>query len=381
MPRNILLTPGPATTSVRVKQAQVVADICPREIDFGRLQASIGERLVEIVHGQGTHEAVLFAGSGTCAVEACISSLMPPSGRILVMVNGAYGARIREMCRLHLRPDQVVLSEVGFDEVPDIGAIGRMLAADRTITHVVAVHHETTTGVLNPVEALSRTTAALGVTLIVDAMSSYAGIPIDLRESPFDFLISSSNKCLQGMAGISFVIGRSTLLTPPPDHRPRSLYLDLYAQHRGFRDTLQMRFTPPVQVLYALDAALDEYFEETGAERHARYSRCWDTLVHGMQEIGFALAVPDLPQSKLLTTFLSPRHPRFSFAAMHDALLAEGFTIYPGKVGEIDCFRLANIGAIDVPDIVAFLRALRLYLKTQSIDLKSTERTPLVKVS
>ncbi len=368
--RNILLTPGPATTSQRVKQAQVVSDICPREIEFGRLQERVGQRLVEVVHGEGTHRAVLFAGSGTCAVEACISTLVPASGKILVVVNGAYGLRISEMCRIHLRPEQVLIYETAYNELPNLEDIARLLSGDRAITHLVMVHHETTTGILNPMEKLSELTSKFGVKFIVDAMSSYAGIPIDLRNTSIDVLISSSNKCVQGIPGISFVICLDEILIRPADHQPRSLYLDLYAQHQGFRGSLQMRFTPPVQVLYALNTALDEFFEESQAARYARYCYCWEILVSGMRELGFRMAVPDLPQSKLLTTFLIPAHPNFSFNAMHDALLAQGFTIYPGKVEQIECFRIGNIGQIEPKDIEAFLHMLRRYLTEHSIDLQ-----------
>ena len=370
--RNILLTPGPATTSQRVKQAQIVPDICPREIEFGRLQEAISRRLVEVVHGEGTHSAVLFAGSGTCAVEACISSLVPVDGKILVLANGAYGLRILEMCRIHLLPEQVLVYETTYDELPDLDDIEGLLARDRKITHLVVVHHETTTGILNPIEQLSELTSKFGVRIIVDAMSSYAGIAIDLRTTSLDVLISSSNKCIQGMPGVSFAICRNELLVPPPDYRPRSLYLDLYAQYHGFRSNLQMRFTPPVQVLYALNAALDELFEESQAARHMRYTRCWDVLVQGMDELGFRMAVPDLPQSKLLTTFMTPVNQNFSFNAMHDALLAAGFTIYPGKVGQVECFRLANIGQIEPKDIEAFLNMLGRYLTENSIELQQS---------
>ena len=203
-------------------------------------------------------------------------------------------------------------------------------------------------------------------------MSSYAGIAIDLRRTSLDILISSSNKCIQGMPGASFAICRNELLVPPTDYRPRSMYLDLYAQHTCFQSNLQMRFTPPVQVLYALNAALDELFEESQAARYTRYSRCWDVLVQGMDELGFRMAVPDLPQSKLLTTFLTPADQNFSFDAMHDALLAAGFTIYPGKVGEIECFRVANIGQIEPKDIEGFLYMLGRYLTENSIELQQT---------
>ncbi len=368
--RSILLTPGPATTSQRVKQAQIVADICPREIEFGRLQEKIGRRLLEVVQGEDTHGAVVFAGSGTCAVEACISSLVAADGKILVLINGAYGLRISEMCHIHLGQEQVIVHETGYDQLPDLTALAALLTRDRAITHLVAVHHETTTGVLNPIEELSELTRRLGVTFIVDAMSSYAGIPIDLRRTSIDVLISSSNKCIQGMPGISFAICRNELLSPPANYRPRSLYMDLYKQHAGFHSSLQMRFTPPVQVLYALDAALDEFFEESQTKRYMRYCDCWEILTTGMNELGFRMAVPNLPQSKLLTTFLMPPHPNFFFDTMHDALLAEGFTIYPGKVGQIDCFRLANIGQIGPKDIKAFLGVLRQFLIESQIDLR-----------
>lgn len=367
--RNVLLTPGPATTSDRVKQAQIVPDICPREAEFGALQESIRRRLVQVVHGEDTHTAVLFAGSGTAAVEACIGSVVPHYGKILVLINGAYGKRILDMCRIHLRPEQIAVYETAYDALPDPSEVDRMLSDDASITDVALVHHETTTGILNPLDDIATITRHHGAKLIVDAMSSFAGIPLDLRQTPCDFLISSANKCIQGMAGASFVICRNSLLIAAEEYRPRSLYLDLYAQHAGFESSLQMRFTPPVQVLYALDAALDEFFEETQQGRYQRYCRCWEVLVDGMTRLGFSLAVPDLPQSKLLTTFLEPRHPHYHFEAMHDALLAEGYTLYPGKVGDIASFRLANIGQIDTQDIESFLIALERYLTENKIIL------------
>jgi 2-aminoethylphosphonate aminotransferase len=367
--RNVLLTPGPATTSERVKQAQIVPDICPREEEFGLLLNSIRRRLAQVVHGEDTHAAVLFGGSGTAAVEACISSVVPDDGKILVLINGAYGKRILDMCRIHLRPEQIAVYETAFDALPDPAEVDHILFADSAITHLALVHHETSTGILNPLEDLATISWRHDATLIVDAMSSFAGIPIDLRKTPCDFLISSANKCIQGMAGAAFVIGRNELLIPPKNYRPRGLYLDLYGQHAGFESSLQMRFTPPVQVLYALDAALDEFFEETQQGRYRRYCRCWDVLLEGMAALGFALAVPDLPQSRLLTTFLEPDHPGYRFESMHDALLAEGFTIYPGKVGELASFRLANIGQIDTYDIRAFLNALEHYLAVNAIAL------------
>jgi 2-aminoethylphosphonate aminotransferase len=367
--RNVLLTPGPATTSERVKQAQIVPDICPREPEFGALQDGIRKRLVQVVHGEETHSAVLFAGSGTAAVEACLSSVVPNHGKILVLINGAYGKRMLDMCRIHFHVHQIAVYETDYDALPDPAEVERILSEDASITHIALVHHETTTGILNPLEDITAIAHRHSVKVIADAMSSYAGIPIDLRLTPCDFLISSSNKCIQGMAGISFVICRNNLLTPPEDYRPRSLYLDLYGQHAGFDSTLQMRFTPPVQVLYALDSALDEFFEETQQGRYRRYCRCWDVLIEGMTELGFSMAIPYLPQSKLLTTFLEPNHPGYSFEAMHDSLLAEGFTIYPGKVGNIASFRLANIGQINAEDIQGFLSALKRYLTANGIVL------------
>jgi len=373
MRRNVLLTPGPATTSDRVKQAQIVPDICPREAEFGALLASIRRRLVQVVHGEDTHSAVLFGGSGTAAVEACISSVVPDDGKILVLINGAYGKRVLDICRIHLRPEQIAVYETAYDVLPDPAEVEHILFADTSITHLALVHHETN-GILNPLEDIAAVSWRHDAKLIVDAMSSFAGIPLDLRQIPCDFVISCANKCIQGMAGAAFVICRNSLLTPPKNYRPRSLYLDLYAQHAGFEANLQMRFTPPVQVLYALDAALDEFFEETQLGRYRRYCRCWDVLLDGMAELGFAMAVPQLPQSKLLTTFLEQQHPRYRFDAMHDALLAEGYTIYPGKVGGIASFRLANIGQIDTKDIRTFLVALKHYLAANEIALPPVKR-------
>ena len=319
--------------------------------------------------GEDTHTAVLFAGSGTAAVEACISSVVPEQGKILVLINGAYGKRILDMCRIHLRPEQIAVYETAYDVLPDSAELERILSDDAAITHVALIHHETTTGILNPLEDMAKIIQRHGAKLIVDAMSSFAGIPLDLRQTPCDFVISSANKCIQGMAGVSFVICRNDLLEPYENYRPRSLYLDLYGQHAGFESSLQMRFTPPVQVLYALDAALDEFFEETQQGRYQRYCRSWEVLLEGMARLGFAMAVPHLPQSKLLTAFLEPQHPRYRFEAMHDALLAERYTLYPGKVGNIASFRLANIGQIDASDIRAFLGAMERYLTAHGIAL------------
>ena len=213
--RNILLTPGPATTSERVKQAQVVPDICPRELEFGLLLDSIRRRLVQVVHGEDTHAAVLFGGSGTAAVEACISSVVPDDGKILVLINGAYGKRILDICRIHLRPEQIAVYETDYDRLPDPAEVEHILFADTSITHLALVHHETTTGILNPLDEIASICWRNEVKLIVDAMSSFSGIPIDLRQTPCDFMIASSNKCIQGMAGAAFVICRKSLLSPP----------------------------------------------------------------------------------------------------------------------------------------------------------------------
>jgi 2-aminoethylphosphonate-pyruvate transaminase len=364
--RNILLNPGPATTTDSVKRALVVPDICHREREFLDLTGKVHLGLVDVVSGGDGYAAVTCAGSGTAAVEAVIGSVTPRNKKILIVENGAYGTRMRQIAQT-LGIDAVVI-ECSAEATPSVEMIEAAFSRERgAISHLAIVHHETTTGLLNPVKECAVIAKRFGAEVIVDAMSSYAGIPMDVREWRIDYLISSANKCLQGMPGISFAICSRAALEKASAAAPRSVYLNVVDQYRALSRGGEARFTPPVQLFYGLSQALNEYFDETGARRHARYVACYDELLAGMKRLGFAPLLPERLHSKLLTAFMEPQHPNYSFDAMHDDLYAAGFTIYPGKIASRKTFRIANIGAIDPGDIRAFLRQLEKHLRQRDL--------------
>lgn len=366
VPRKILLNPGPATTTDTVKRALVMSDICHREREFLRVSDEVHRGLVDVVNGGDDYAAVTFAGSGTAAVEATIGSVVPRDRKILIIDNGAYGARMRQIASA-LGIGAVVL-ECSCERPPLLSELeAALVGAKGTISHVSVVHHETTTGLLNPVRECAAVARKYGADVIVDAMSSYAGIPMDIRDSGIDYLISSANKCLQGMPGISFAICRRDALDRAAAVAPRSVYLSLVQQYRAGAQGGEARFTPPVQLFYALRQALREYFFETGERRYRRYIDCYRELLSGMKRLGLQPFLPENLHSGLLTSFVEPDHPNYSFDAMHDELFEKGFTIYPGKVATKHTFRLANIGAIEVPDIQAFLHVLEAHLRRCSL--------------
>jgi len=350
--RNILLNPGPATTTDTVKRALVVPDICPRERDFGEVALDVERKLVRVVEGGEDYTAVMFAGSGTAAMEAALTSALGPEDKILIVDNGAYGLRARRIAEIHGLPHAVY--ELAWGDYPDIGAARRLLERDRRLTHFFLVHHETTTGMLNPLPEFLELGREFGLMSIVDAMSSYAGLPIDVRLMPIDYLLSASNKGIQGMAGLSFVIARKDALAKTKDFPKRTLYLDLHTADQHLRGTGQFPFTPPVQVIYALRQALDEFFAEGQESRTRRYVRCYEELMKGLAEAGLECLLPAWQHSKLLTAVLEPKVPGYSFTKFHDHCYRRGVTIYPGKAAKKDTFRIANIGAIDYRDIQVF---------------------------
>jgi aspartate aminotransferase-like enzyme len=245
----------------------------------------------------------------------------------------------------------------GVGGFPDLRQI-RARLVERSYTQLAVVHHETSTGVLNPVEEIGALCGEHGVEMIVDAMSSYAGLVIDIERMQADFLVASSNKCIQGMAGVCFVICRRERLAAMQPIPGRSFYLNLAGHHHFFEQQQQMQFTPPVQVIYALEQALREYFVEGGSNRQKRYFASWETLDTGMQKLGFRGLLPEPMLSKILTSYIEPDHPNYSFDEMHDRLYAKGFTIYPGKGSALATFRLANMGDVDADDMRAFLAAM-----------------------
>ena len=359
--RNVLLNPGPVTTSDTVKQALVVPDTCPREREFKALIARVAQQLVDVVHGGDRYVAVIFEGSGTAAVEACISSVVPQDRAILVVSNGGYGQRMVEIAQVHQL--NVVPYVIPWGDCLDLATVESSLQAHRgRISHLAMVHHETTTGMLNPIAECAELTHRYDAEIIVDAMSSYAGLPIDISQLELDYLVASSSKCLQAVAGLSFVICRHDSLRQCAKLQPRSYYLNLWAQYCLFEAESCIRFTAPVQVFHALDQALGEWFEETEQGRYHRYLENYTELVAGLQRLGFRSLLPADQRSKLVTAVIEPTHVGYDYHHMHDYLYERGFTIYPDKGSVQGAFRLASFGQIDRSDIRAFLNALEQYL-------------------
>ncbi|QSE96099.1 2-aminoethylphosphonate aminotransferase [Fulvivirga lutea] len=357
--RKILLNPGPATTTDTVKNAMVVEDICPREEEFGSLIEGIKTDLVKVVHGEGAYKCALFAASGTGGLEAAITSAVPEGKKLLVIENGAYGARMVKIAQTF--GIEVVHYQLEYGDYIDVATVEKLLAEDQTISHLAVVHHETTTGMLNPVQKICDIAHNHKVEVIVDCMSSYAGIPIDLREWNAEYIISSSNKCIQGMAGLVFVIFKESLL-PSLANQKRSFYFNIYNQYVGFEKTGQMQFTPPVQVCYALRQAINEYFEETEQGRWNRYQNNWDVLVEGLQDLGFSFLLPYDQQSKILLAIIEPKSEKYDFDEMHNFLYEKGYTIYPGKGAKKSTFRLSVLGDLHEEDINGFLSELKRYM-------------------
>ncbi len=366
--RNILFNPGPATTTDSVKHALVVPDICPREKEFAQLADSIRLDLVKVVQGGKDYVCVLLAGSGTAAMDACINSVVPAQGKIAIINNGAYGKRLIDIARAY----GLIYVEIASSshEQIDLHRIENVLKADPTISCLAMVHHETTTGLLNPLNDIGDIAKKYNCVFIVDAISSYAGIPIDIRKANVDFLMSTSNKCIQGMPGAAFVICREQKLEALKNNPRRSFYLCLYDEYAYFKKTGETRFTPPVQVLYALRQAIDEFFKEGIKGRYQRYTENWKTLRSGLEDLGFELLLKKEDESHILLTVVEPYHPKYDFNTMHDLLYKKGFTIYPGKI-EQKTFRLANMGAIDSRDVKKFLKELKSVLKKMGVVLKT----------
>jgi 2-aminoethylphosphonate-pyruvate transaminase len=357
--RKILLNPGPATTTDSVKQAMVVEDICPREKDFGKVLDSIKGDLVKVVHGGDDYIAALFTASGTGGLEAAITSAVTKGKKLLVVDNGAYGARMANIATTF--GIDVVLYKVAYGDYPEVAYIEKLLKENKDVSHLAVVHHETTTGMLNPVQEICDVAKKHNAEVIVDCMSSYAGIPINVKKWDAGYLISSSNKCIQGMPGMVFVIFKKTLL-PELKNQKRSYYFNLYSQYVGFEKTGQMQFTPPVQVAYALRQAIDEYFAEGEINRWNRYQENWEVLCEGLKKLGFEFLLPDEIQSKILLAIKEPFGSGYNFDAMHDYLYQRGFTIYPGKGAKEATFRLSVLGDLHKKDIENFLTALEGYL-------------------
>jgi 2-aminoethylphosphonate-pyruvate transaminase len=365
----LLFTPGPLTTSKTVKQA-MLRDVGTWDREFSDVVAGVRHSLLAIagVSKEQGYEAVLMQGSGSFGLEAVVTSTTPPQGKLLVLVNGAYGERIAKMAAMQ----SIGLTTIKYPECqpPRAEDVRAALAADAAITHVVVVHCETTSGMLNPIESIGRVAAEFKKTFVVDAMSSFGAIPIDLPGIGIDFLISSSNKCIEGVPGFSFIICRRAALEATAGWA-RSWSFDLLDQWRYMEKTALFRCTPPTHVVLAFAQALAEMESEGGvAARGARYRGNHAQLVRGMRRLGFREYLPPELQSPIITTFLSPQHPRFVFREFYDRLHDRGHVIYFGKVTSADCFRVGNIGRIFPADIDDLLGAMARTLEEMGVALE-----------
>ncbi len=354
-----LLTPGPLTTSLTVKQA-MLHDYGSRDARFIEINRRVRERLVGIVSGQGSHECVPLQGSGTFVVEAMLINFVPRDGKLLILVNGAYGQRMQKICEYHaLAFETLVFAE---NEPVDPDALAERLAADESISHVAVVHCETTTGILNPLKAVADVTESHGRALLVDSMSAFGALPVDSREIRFDALVASSNKCLEGVPGMGFCLAERGALEATRGNSD-SLCLDLFEQWRGLEGNGQWRFTPPTHCILAFDRALDEFEAEGGvAGRGGRYRDNCRVLVDGMRALGFETLLPDELQAPIIVTFLMPSDPDFEFQAFYDGLSERGYVIYPGKLTVAETFRMGCIGRLDASHMRGALDAVKAVL-------------------
>ena len=356
--RNILLNPGPSTTTDTVKYAQVVPDICPREKEFGSLMKSLREDLVKIVHGdQGKYTSVLFCGSGTINIDVCINSLLPEGKKVLVINNGAYSTRAVEICQYYNIPH--IDLQFPIDEQPDLAVVEETFKKNPDIGLVHTTHNETGTGILNPIREIGAIAHKYGATFTVDTTSTYAMRPIDIEKDNVDFCMASAQKGLMAFTGLSFVVGNRAIIEKSKEYPTRSYYCNLYLQYEFFEKTGEMHFTPPVQTIYATIQALKEYWKEGEEAKWARHTRVFNAINKGLDELGFKQVIKPELRAGLVSTVIYPDDPNWDFEKVHDYCYERGFTIYPGKIADKHSFRLCALGAIDEPDIVDFFKVLK----------------------
>ncbi len=351
--RNVLLNPGPSTTTDSVKYAQVVPDICPREKEFAGLMKGLREDLVRIVHGDLTeYTSVLFCGSGTINIDVVINSLLPEGKKVLVINNGAYSARAVDVCKYYGLPHV----ELAFplDQLPDLAVVEETLKDDPDIALVYTTHNETGSGILNPVREIGALAHAYGAVFAVDTTSTYAMRPINIKEENIDFCMASAQKGLMAFTGLSFIVGKRRIIEESKNYPRRSYYCNLYMQYDFFEKTGEMHFTPPVQTIYATIQALKEYWEEGEEAKWARHTRIYNSINKGLEDLGFRQAIRPEWRAGLVSCVIYPDDPKWSFDAVHDYCYERGFTIYPGKVSTTTTFRLCSLGAIDEQDIADF---------------------------
>jgi 2-aminoethylphosphonate-pyruvate transaminase len=365
----ILLTPGPLTTTLTTKAA-MLRDWGSWDASFNTVTARVRERLTAIINGRETHVCVPMQGSGTFSVEGAVNTLVPRDGHVLVLINGAYGKRLARLTEMMGRRLSVFETA---DDVPTTAAdVARALDADASITHVGLIHCETSTGILNPLPEIADVVAKRGRSLIVDAMSSFGAIPIDAKKIPFDALVAASGKCIEGPPGMGFVFVRKTVLEQCAG-RSTSLALDLYDQWTYMERTTQWRYTPPTHVVVAVDAALEQYIAAGGQPaRYRRYAANCETLISGMTEMGFRVFLDARIQAPIIVTFHAPADPKYAFKPFYDEVRNRGFILYPGKLTQLETFRVGCIGAIGPEEMRHAVNAVRDSLRALGISVGTT---------
>lgn len=371
--RNVLLNPGPATTTDTVKYAQVVPDICPREKEFAGLMKDLRSDLCKVVHApEPEYTSVLFCGSGTINIDICINSLVPEGKKILVVNNGAYNTRAVEVCEMYHIPHINLKSSVY--EQPNLADVEKTLTENPDVAVVYCCHHETGTGVLNPIREIGALAHQYGAIFVSDTTSTLGMIPLDVVKDNVDFCMASAQKGLMAMSGLSFIIGKTDIIKASKNYPTRSYYCNLYLQYEYFEKTGEMHFTPPVQTIYATIQALKEYFEEGEEAKFARHRAVYEAIHKGVAELGFKTVIDPKIESGLVVSVLYPDDPNFTFEKIHDYCYERGFTIYPGKISTTNTFRLCALGTITPEDIKDFFVVLKEAMEVNGIKIPARYR-------
>ena len=366
---NKLFTPGPLNTKLTVKEA-MLHDMGSRDKEFLIVVKEIRDELLAIagVTAEEGYDTVLMQGSGTFGVESVISSVIPPAGHLLLITNGAYGDRIGQMATAY----QIKTTTLSYKEnvVPPARDVEEVLKSDDSITHVAIIHCETTTGIFNDIKTIGELTRKYNKIYVVDAMSSFGAVPIDFKALDIDFLISSSNKCIEGVPGFSFVIFKKSSLENCK-FNARTVSLDLYSQWKYMTNGNQFRFTPPIQSILAFRKAIGELKEEGGVQKRAeRYKQNYDRLIEGTEALGLKTYLNKQDQGYIITSFLFPEHPNFDFTRFYEKLHELGQVIYQGKLSDTDCFRIGNIGQLYLKDINILISAIQEVLNEMGMTLE-----------
>lgn len=367
--RNVLLNPGPATTTDTVKLAQVVPDICPREKEFAGLMKGLRSDLCRVAHApEPEYTSVLFCGSGTINIDICINSLVPEGKKILVVNNGSYNSRAVEVCQMYHIPHIDLKSSVY--ERPNLADVEKTLKENPDVAVVYCCHHETGTGILNPIREIGALAHHYGAIFITDTTSSLGMVPVDVVKDNIDFCMASAQKGLMAMSGLSFIIGKTDIIKASKNYPTRSYYCNLYLQYEYFEKTGEMHFTPPVQTIYAAIQALKEYFEEGEEAKFARHHAVYEAIHTGLDELGLETVIDPAIESGLVVSVKYPNDPNWDFEKVHDYCYERGFTIYPGKISTTNTFRLCSLGKIYPEDIKDFFVVLEQALKEYNIKTK-----------